>query len=248
MEIMVLVGAIFETFILFIGIFLLILILKRYFEKKNKLTLYLFTIFLNLVFATFFSLLSKVIVLTTNVDYVYNQPNVEYPNTPYYWIVLRIVDFRITIIFVIIGAFFSYLLEKNIFEEKVKKYYDVFLYGFSIYSIFFAIIVYERGNTLLDAINFLNAVIIMSVVYIPFMINCFRLYKAINDAPMKKGFLSLSLMSLCLFSVLICILLDRITILLEMSNGFTVFYFMAWSFVIIGFICAYLGYIKPKSR
>lgn len=245
---MVLVGAIFEICILFVGIFLLLLILKRYFEKKNKLTLYLFTIFLNLIIATFFSMLSKVIVLTTNIDYVYNQPNIEYPNTPYYWIVLRIVDFRITIIFVIIGSFLSYLLEKNIFEEKVKKYYGFFVYLFSIYSIFFAIFVYVRGNTLLDAINFLNAVIIMSVVYIPFMINCYRLYKAINDTAMKKGFLSLSLMSFSFFSVLFCILLDRITILLEMSNGFTVFYFMAWSFVIVGFLFAYLGYIKPKSR
>ena len=245
---MVLVGAIFETCILFIGILLLLLILKRYFEKKNKLTLYLFTIFLNLIIATFFSMLSKVIVLTTNIDYVYNQPNIEYPNTPYYWIVLRIVDFRITMIFVIIGSLLSYLLEKNIFEEKVKKYYGFFVYIFSIYSIFFAIFVYVRGNTLLDAINFLNAVIIMSVVYIPFMINCYRLYKAINDIAMKKGFLSLSLMSLSFISILFCILLDRITILLEMSNGFTVFYFMAWSFVIVGFLCAYMGYIKPKTR
>ncbi|HEY0090166.1 MAG TPA: hypothetical protein VGB37_15065 [Candidatus Lokiarchaeia archaeon] len=248
MDIMVLVGAIFETCILFIGILLLLLILKRYFEKKNKLTLYLFTIFLNLIIATFFSMLSKVIVLTTNIDYVYNQPNIEYPNTPYYWIVLRIVDFRITMIFVIIGSLLSYLLEKNIFEEKVKKYYGFFVYIFSIYSIFFAIFVYVRGNTLLDAINFLNAVIIMSVVYIPFMINCYRLYKAINDIAMKKGFLSLSLMSLSFISILFCILLDRITILLEMSNGFTVFYFMAWSFVIVGFLCAYMGYIKPKTR
>jgi len=151
-------------------------------------------------------------------------------------------------IFVIIGSLLSYLLEKNIFEEKVKKYYGFFVYIFSIYSIFFAIFVYVRGNTLLDAINFLNAVIIMSVVYIPFMINCYRLYKAINDIAMKKGFLSLSLMSLSFISILFCILLDRITILLEMSNGFTVFYFMAWSFVIVGFLCAYMGYIKPKTR
>ena len=248
MDVMVLVGAIFEICILFVGIFLLLLILKRYFEKKNKLTLYLFTIFLNLIIATFFSMLSKVIVLTTNIDYVYNQPNIEYPNTPYYWIVLRIVDFRITIIFVIIGSFLSYLLEKNIFEEKVKKYYGFFVYLFSIYSIFFAIFVYVRGNTLLDAINFLNAVIIMSVVYIPFMINCYRLYSAINDVAMKKGFISLSLMSLSFLLILFFILLDRITILLEMSNGFTVFYFMAWSFVIVGFLCAYMGYIKPKTR
>jgi hypothetical protein len=46
--------------------------------------------------------------------------------------------------------------------------------------------------------------------------------------------------------VFVFTLLDRITIIMG-SQGFTIFYFMAWIFVIVGFLGAYLGYIRPKS-
>ncbi len=44
---LIFIGMIFETFIIIISTFLLLLILNRYFVKKHRLTLYLVIIFLN---------------------------------------------------------------------------------------------------------------------------------------------------------------------------------------------------------
>lgn len=54
-------------------------------------------------------------------------------------------------------------------------------------------------------------------------------------------------MSLFFMLVLLNFLIDRVLILLG-DPGFTFFYFLGWSCVIIGIVCAYLGYIKPKSK
>ena len=40
--------------------------------------------------------------------------------------------------------------------------------------------------------------------------------------------------------------IDRVLIFLG-SPGFTVFYFLAWIFAIVGIFGAYTGYIRPKS-
>jgi hypothetical protein len=62
----------------------------------------------------------------------------------------------------------------------------------------------------------------------------------------KKAFASLILMSASFIAVFMNFLLDRIAILLT-GQGFTVFYFMAWSFSLVGMIGAYLGYIRPRA-
>ena len=99
----VFIGMIFEMIISIIGAIISWLILRKYLIRRNRLTLYLFIIFINLVMAVIFAWISKIIVLTTEIDYVYNQPNVKFPNTPLNWLLFRIVDFRISILFVAIA-------------------------------------------------------------------------------------------------------------------------------------------------
>ena len=243
----VFIGMVFELVIIIIGAILLWLILQKYFIKRHQLTLYLFLIVLNLVLSVIFSWLSKIIVLTTEIDYVYNQPNVKFPNTPLNWLLFRIVDFRISILFVAIALIFSYLLKVGVFEEGYNKFQRYLVFIFGGYVMFFTVIIYERGNTLLDAINFLNILVFMAVIYISFLMRLIGAYRSVNDPIFKRAFLSLAIMSFSFIMTLVCLLIDRITIILG-SQGFTAFYFMAWIFVIIGFLGAYLGYIRPKSR
>ena len=79
------------------------------------------------------------------------------------------------------------------------------------------------------------------------MLSSFNHYRSVKDPEYKKAFLSLALMSLSFILVLVMFLIDRILILFG-DPGFTIFYFMAWIFVLIGFLEAYLGYIKSKSK
>jgi hypothetical protein len=243
----VFIGMIFELGIIIIGIILLGLILKKYFLKRHKLTLYLFIIFLNLVLAVVFSWLSKIIVLTTDYDYEYNQPNVIYPNTSLNWILFRIIDFRISILFVAIAVIYSYLLKVGVFEHGYSQIQRIIVFLFGGYTIFFTVIVYERGNTLLDAINFLNILIFMTIIYVSFVIRLIGAHKVVQDSNIKRAFLSLAIMSISFILTFVFVLIDRITIIFG-TQGFTVFYFIAWSFVVVGFLGAYLGYIRPKSK
>jgi hypothetical protein len=87
----------------------------------------------------------------------------------------------------------------------------------------------------------------MLIIYLSFASRSFQSYRATREAYYKKAFLSLAVMSICFILVFIMFLIDRLLILLG-SPGFTVFYFLAWSFAVLGILGAYLGYIKPKSK
>ncbi len=241
---MVLVGLYFEMIVLLLASILIALVLLKYLKMKNRLTLCLLLIFIFYVLTLVFSVLSKIIVLTSDYDYVYNQPS-GYPQSPYSWLILRIVDFRISICCAEIAVFFSYILKINLYEEKISNSKKIFIAAFAGFTILFSFFVYQRGNTLLDALNFLFILLFMVIVYIPFMFKCLKSYKTAPIAQLRGRFLSLALMSLSFLLIVIMFLVDRITILLAMSSGFTVFYFMGWLFALFGISCAYFGFIKP---
>lgn len=214
--------------------------------KRHKLTLLLFFIFVNWSIAIFFSWLSKIIILTTEIDYLYNQPNVKYPNTVGYWFLLRIVDFRISLTFVAIGIIFSYIFKVGIFEKGYNQVHKIIVFTFGAYTLIFSIFIYERGNTLLDAINFLNVLILLTAIYVPFMVCCYMSYRVVDDPSYKKAFLSLVIMSLSFILLSFNLLIDRLLILYG-NPDFSVFYFMAWIWLIVRMTGAYLGFIKPKE-
>jgi len=245
-EFIVVLGAIIETFIIFFFAVLVLLAFYKYLQLKNRLTLLLCLFLLSIFLAVFFSWLSKILVIFTDVDYLYNEPTKSYPHTPVYLIHLRIVDFRIALAFIALGAVFSYIFKENVFEEEHKTISKVLFYSFANFTIFFSIFIYERGDTLLDALNFLFVFTIITIVYLPFMIKSIKSYRSSDNPFIKKKLLSLSLMSLTLMTVMFLFLIDRILVLLG-AYHFTVFYFIAWIFVMIGIICAYIGYIMPKT-
>ena len=234
---------VFEIFLVFFGSIFLILVILKYFQMKNRLTLYILLIFLFYILTIFFSMISKVIVLTTEYDYVYNQPS-GYPESPYSWIILRIVDFRISLALAVIGVYFSYKLKINIFKEEISRNQKIFITVFAGFSFFFSIFVYQRGNTLLDALNFLFILLFMSIVYFPFMLKCLHEYRTAAVHQLRGRFLSLALMSLNFMLVTFCFLIDRVLVLMGWSH-FTIFYFLGWSSALFGIACAYIGYVKP---
>jgi hypothetical protein len=180
------------------------------------------------------------------LDYI-TSGTTQDPGIPLSWVLLRIVDFRISFMFVTVGTIFSYILMINVFEREFSKTQQMLIYIYGSFTAFYSLIIYQRGTIIFDVLAFLFLLVLMSIVYIPFMISSFNHYKSVNDPDYKKAFLSLALMSLSFILVLLMFLIDRILILFG-DPGFTLFYFMAWIFVIIGFLGAYLGYIKPKSK
>lgn len=242
---LIFIGFLFETFIIIFSAILLILILQRYFIKHHKLTLYLFLIFLSWLLAIIFSWLSKVLELYSNIPYLAIGSTSD-PGTLESWIILRIVAFRISFVFVTIGTILSYLLKVNAFDKEFNKTQSMVVYAFGFFTVFYSFVVYQRGTIIFDVFAFLFVLILIAIVYLPFMISAYTTSKSVNDPTYKRAFQTLAFMSLCLVLVMLMFLIDRILMLLG-NPGFTIFYFLAWIFVILAFLGAYLGYIRPKS-
>ncbi|MHA1105982.1 MAG: hypothetical protein ACTSPN_09735 [Promethearchaeota archaeon] len=237
----------FESVIIVIAIVLLVLIFRKYHEKqKHQITLYLFLIFLFYVIAIIFSWLSKILVLYSGVDYVYNT-SLPDPGTGLSWIILRITDFRFSFFFLTIGIFISYILKVNIFGKEYNKTHKMIVIVYAIATILYSLLVYERGKTLLDAGAFLLIFVFMAMIYFPFFFKSYSSYKSTQDKVFKNAFLSLALMSIFFILVPFNFLIDRLLILFG-GPGFSLFYFLAWIFVIFAMIASYFGYIRPKAK
>ena len=232
------IGMIFELFIITFAAILLVLITKKYFIKRHKLTKLLLIIFLNYFISIFFSCLSKVFVVSGVVA--------AQDGSIVAWMYNMITDFRLSEFFVTIAIFLSYILKVNVFE---KGYNTIQKYVIAIYGIFssvYVLFVYISGNTLLDIIAFLIVFIYMVMVYAPFLRRSVESYRAVEGKTYKQAFLSLAIMSISFMMIFLNFAIDRLLIFLG-SLGFTVFYYLAWSFAIVGIFGAYYGYIRPRS-
>ncbi len=242
---LIFIGMVFETTIIIIAAFILGLILMKYFQKKHQFTLYLFLIFLFYMIAIIFSWLSKVLVLYSGVEYIYNTTLAD-PGTIQSWFVLRITDFRFSFFFLTIAIFISYVLKVNVFEKGYNRVHKIIVIIYGIITLTFSLLVYERGNTLLDAFAFLLIFLFMAMIYVPFFISSYKSFKLAEGKTFKNAFISLALMSIFYILVPFNFLIDRLLILFG-GPGFSPFYFLAWIFVLLGMIASYFGYIRPKT-
>ncbi len=230
------IGMVFELFIIIIAVVLLILIFKKYLIKRHYFTMLLFIIFINYSIAIFFSWISKVFVVF--------QINVTQDGSILAWFYNIIIDFRLSELFVTFAILISYILKVNVFEKgynTIQKF-AVIIYG--IFTCIYVLFVYESGNTLLDIGAFLIVFIYMLMVYGPFFRRTMQAYRGLPE--FSQAFLSLAIMSISFILIFLNFAIDRVLIFLG-SPGFTVFYFLAWIFVIVGIFGAYYGYIRPKS-
>ena len=108
------IGTIYEGIIILISVLLVSLSLSNHIKVRNRLSLLLFLILLSYGASIFFSWLSKVLNTFSNIDYIIYE-TVPDPNTLQSWFFLRIADFRITYVFIIIAIFFSYVFKGKIF-------------------------------------------------------------------------------------------------------------------------------------
>jgi len=236
------IGTIYEGIIILILIPLVGLSLTNHIKVRNKLSLLLLLILLSYGGSIIFSWVSKVLNAFSNIDYVINE-NVPDPNTPQSWILLRITDFRISYVFILVAIFISYLFRRKIFEKEIKRGNKYIIQGFTIFNLIFSFFIYQKGNLLFDILTFFFVFVFMTIVYVPFLLNAIKAYKSTDHPGFRKSFFFLSIMSLSYMSVLLCLLVDRVYIFLG-HFGFTIFYFLSWVFVIIGIISTYYGYLK----
>ncbi len=235
---------VYEGIIIIIGSCLLLLIAIKYVKNRNYLILLLFLIGLNLIMAIFFSWLSKVVILYSGIDYLQDD-SVPDPLTPSSWILLRISEFRFSLLFITIGTAISYVFKVKVFERGFKRPQAIIVIIYSCFTAFFTFFIYQKGNFLLNVLSYFFVFILMFIVYFPFMIRSFRSYKNTRSNIYRKAFLSLGIMSICAILALFCFLINSIYVFYGHPR-FTLFSFLAWIFVLIGIFGIYFGYIHPN--
>ena len=246
-EELIFTGMVYETIIIIIASIILILIFIKYLEKKQRLTLILFFIFVFFVVSILFSWLSKVIRLYGGLDYIIDNELPD-PFTIESFFILRVVEFRFAFVFIIVSLAFSYVLKVGVYEEKYNPKGKSFVLIYAILSILYQIFLFARGVLILDLIAFMLVTFYMAFIYIPFFNHSVKNYKSVEDPVYKKGFLSLAIMALSLSLILVCQLIDRIFVIVLDIVGYTPFYFAGWTLAIIALMGAYFGYIRPKSK
>ncbi|WP_371805084.1 hypothetical protein [Candidatus Lokiarchaeum ossiferum] len=238
------IGLIYETFIILLFGVLLILIGWRFKRRKTEYTRNMFIIFLSFTVAIIFSWLSKLILLIMEV------PSFDFvdPTTPGFFIIARILQFRVSFILMVVGAYFIYMMKVKIFEEKANPIEKWIVRILSLITFAYSIIFVEQSNVLLDVIAFLFAFLTLMVVFIPFTIASFNMRKSIKGKVYKNAAFSLGIMGICFILILFNFLLDRLWMMIFNDDGYTFFYFAAWAMGILGAITAYIGYIRPEQQ
>lgn len=243
------IGLIFESFIGTLFFVILILAYRKYQKKKHRFVLYLTLIFLNLTFAVIFSWIAKLLVITVGLEFNHVPDRAYVDETdPVNWFLLRIIDFRISLMFITIAMYITYVLEVNLYSEGYNKSQRLVIIIYTIFTAIFTFFFYERENLLLNTIDFFLVFLLMLAVYIPLFLKSYKAYKSVEEDQYKKGFLSLALFSIFYILILLNFLIDRVfTMIPGHELGFSIFYFLAWIFCIAGNVLAYLGFIRPRS-
>ncbi len=241
------IGMIIELVVMIIAVIILSLIRKKYMQKRHRYTLLLFYIFTCFLVAIFFTWLSKVIQLFGNFEYAnLSSENVPDPLTLESFFILRIIEYRFTFIAFVIGAALSYILRVNLFDNDYKIVEKRIIYIFGLFIIVFQIFFYSKSISILGLIAYLLLLFYIILIFIPFTSRCIKSYRGIEEMVYKKGFLSLIIMSLAICSILIFNMIDVVYIVLY-NTSYTVFYYIHLASIIIGYLGAYFGYIKPRT-
>lgn len=234
-------GFYFEIIVMSISAVILGLILRKYKQKNHRLTMLLFLIFINYFLSILFSWLMKYLQLY-HPDYYLSPPTIAD-----YFFISRLTYFRISFIFVTIAIWISYGFKIEVFQDKYNMTHTWFVRGITLGIILYNLFILEETNTMLDVYAFLMVFLYMVIIYGSFMRKSILVRQKVQDATFKSAFLSLTWMAVFFIAVLFFFLLDRVMILIDAMNGYTIFYFLGWSCVIFAMITTYFGYLAPRK-
>ena len=253
------VGLVYEGIIMSITLVLMLQVIKICIKNRNELNLLLLLLISNYFFAIFFSWLAKFLIIYSNIDYL-SDDSIPDPLTPLSWILLRISYSRISLLLITIATCGSYIFKEKVFEKQFKKTQSYLIITSGILIGLYSLVVYEKGNLLLDVIATFLVFLLMCVVYIPFMKKSIRSYKNSSIRNYKNAFLSLAIMSLSFLLIFFCFLINHIYFILDilstsltsseriLASGYTFFYYLGWIFVIVGVTSAYLALFNIKEK
>ncbi|TFF97286.1 MAG: hypothetical protein EU547_04740 [Promethearchaeota archaeon] len=238
------VGIFYEGIIIIGMIIILIDLYRIYRVSKLSLTKNLLLSFIFLTLGIFFSWLAKWWLWMHGVSNYFGGYGLQLIST-----------FKMSIACAIIGMYFLKLFFNSLFSTGnerssgnnlliIRKLIEVSIV-LTVHIPAFLLNSPELGF-ISDAIAFFILLLDMTFL-IPNALKSFRMGK--KDKIFGKKFISIGLTAIFIFNMAIMFLLDRVTMFLQIKGtfnelGYTVFYFAAWTSVLISLIFAVYGFIK----
>lgn len=239
------IGTIYEGIISAVGLVLLVLVIKRYREKKNELTRQLFWVMFFLIMGIVWSWLAEVSIL-------YFQEIELDPNIRGYWFFGRVTNWRFSFFFITLGVMMSYYFKTMVYQEEVTKSHSIFIIAYGIVAECVIMFLFDPGagpdgmtGIMYDLVAFIMVFVYVLIVYAGFIAKMRKLStRAEIPEAYRKAFRALMILSLTLIGSLLFAALDRVIIMI-INERYTIAYFLSWASALVANLSAYYGYLKP---
>jgi hypothetical protein len=238
------VGIFFEAIIIIGMIIILIDLYRIYRVSKLSLTKQLLLTFIFLTLGIFFSWLAKWWLWKHGVS-----------NYSGGYFIQLISTFKMSIVCAIMGMYFLKLFFTNLFvTDGVEASKNPLFIIRKVVEII-AVLTVHIPAFLLNSpeIGFISDAIAFFILFLDMVFLVPTALRSIKkgkeDQMFGKKFIYIGLTALFIFNMAIMFLLDRITMFLQIKGtfnelGYTIFYFTAWTSVLISLIFAVYGFIK----
>jgi hypothetical protein len=235
-----LIPFVYELVILFIALLFEGLIIKQNSKKRSKLKTFLLLQFLFYTIAIAFSCYGKYLRFINDVF----PESITGMNRYLFGLIW---DLRLALCSMVFGIIYSFKFKIELFDsDKPLNQNNKIFIGIGCIIAATSIFLYEPGVQLYTLIVFGLIFIYDALVYIPLFVKSIQLANRVEDKKHKKAIFSISFMALCLVSIFLSFLLDQLILMLYFTR-FSIFYYLAWFWAILGFISSYFGYIKPAK-
>ncbi len=251
----------FELGVIIVSNIILGLILRIYLEKRKQITLIFFFSFLGILLSIICSFTPKIVKVLYGETLTLDQM-LGSPGTPMNWFLVRLFDWKISLMVYLFGIYgFSIFGEITFFEGNGEKGYPKTCFIFLIIGIVIELFVYIPKNAfsvsieiwgIFQGISFSYVIFYAMFVFIPILIRSLKIYHRRESLPVQKRvlgkqFIHIALMAMFFILVVVSFGLDQLMTFLT-TQGYTVFYYLAWIFAILALLTTYLGYILPYVK
>ncbi|OLS32677.1 MAG: hypothetical protein HeimAB125_06450 [Candidatus Heimdallarchaeota archaeon AB_125] len=229
----VLSAVIFETFISVMLIIVFILILLKYIQRRKKPVLYLL-----LTFASF-SLASLTSAIGRWLGYFLGNETIGFTD----------LSNMTAFLLLALSNCFVVAFVETVFANKGVDFAITFLVingiviGMSMEAIIYWFSDTQFGLLAKKFYIIVLLAIISLVTYIILVVYAFKEAKMNTEKLPKTGFNLIAAYGISVSLLFVCFALD--SVMASLGKGYSPFYYMGWSFAMVGVFLGYLGYIMP---
>ncbi len=236
--------------VLILSITSLLLAFRKYKDKQNNLLLYLSYLFLFYTLYLIFNIAQRSI---STLYFDSSFPTDDDSSNPMF-LIFKLL-YCLDLSFCAISSIFAYKFKNKTFSIEKTTLYSKSVFIVGIIALILSLMIAIPQISLIIAL-FAGITVTSHLfsIYIPFSFEAIKTYRRMKETDVDKkytnAFLYIGIMALSMVLRNISFYMDAIPAIIQPSEWFvqtnvSPFYLMGWMFLIIAYIAAYFGYIKP---